>query len=103
MSEVDMVGIVHTVSPDLEHRSWICRATHINDEYITTNMGRFSTTTRYGVGPANQRIKLVLEGDDSYQTRLDLGVTRGGYWAIQPSGRYGVRIRASLDEGVLPR
>ena len=98
-----MVGIVHTVSPDLEHHSWICRATHINDEYITTNMGRFSTTTRYGVGPANQRIKLVLEGDDSYQTRLDLGVTRGGYWAISPSGRYGVKIRASLDEGNLPK
>ena len=103
MSEIDVVCIVHTTAADQPHRSWICRATHINDEYITTNMGRFSTTTRYGVGPANQRIKLVLEGDDSFQTRLDLGVTRGGYWAIQPSGRYGQKIRASLDEGVLPR
>ena len=102
MSEVGMAGIVHTVSPDMEHRSWACRVTHINDEYITTNMGRFGTATRFGVGPANRRIKLVLEGEDSFQTRLDLGVTRGGYWAIAPSGRYGVKIRASLDEGVLP-
>ena len=102
MSEIDVVCIVHTTAADQPHRSWICRATHINDEYITTTMGRFSTTTRQAVAPAAP-LKLVMEGDEDYQRRLDLGVSRGGYWAISGSHPHGQKIRASIERGVYPR
>lgn len=102
MSEINAVCLVHTSGPDLEHRTWVCRATHQNDEYITTTMGRFSAATRKAVSPAAP-LKLVMEGDEDFQTRLDLGATRGGYWAISGSHPKGLKIRASIEEGRLPR
>lgn len=102
MTEVGMVGLVHTNSPDLEHRTWTCRVTHINGEYITTTMGRFSALTRRAISPVAPA-KLVLEGDEDFQERLDLAVTRGGHWKIYRHHGAPRRIRASLDKGVLPR